>query len=388
VADLAGILGADRLTDDGGTPVLTPRDEAEVAVLLTAATREGLALRVRGGGTKPDWRPAPERCDAILSTAALTGIVDHQPGDMTLVARAGTPLADVQAAVAADERHRQRLMLDPVGGSAATLGGVLSTRAAGPRRHRYGTPRDIVIGARYVTGDGLAAKTGGTVVKNVAGYDVAKLLIGAHGTLAVLTEVAVKLHPVPDVERTLVLRTPDAAEAARFVDALRTAPVTPIVVDVRWPEGIVAVRIASTAAGADAQVALLHELAPLEELDAAAGDALLDNHLAFPFSGTGTGAVLGVGVRPTQLAPLLEAVAAAGGSFAGRAALVAGDVVLSDADPDRIARLVAAVRALGGNVTARRTAEAHRLAASTATAGVAQLEAAVHQRLDPAGVLA
>jgi glycolate oxidase FAD binding subunit len=341
---------------------------------------------VRGGGTKLDWRPAPERCDAILSTAALTGIVDHQPGDMTLVARAGTPLIDVQAAVAADDRHRQRLMLDPLGGPAATFGGILSTRAAGPRRHRYGTPRDIVIGARYVTGDGLAAKTGGTVVKNVAGYDVAKLLIGAHGSLAVLTEVAVKLHPIPDVERTLVLRTTDVGEAARFVSALRTAPVTPIVVDARWPEGLVAVRIASTEAGADAQVALLRDLAPLEELGAAAGDALLDEHLTFPFSGSG--AVLGVGVRPTDLAALLEAVAAAGGTFVGRAALVAGDVVLPDGDPDRIAQFVAAVRGLGGNVSARRTAEAHRLAVTAPAAGIAQLEAAMRERLDPAGVLA
>jgi len=386
VADLAGILGADRLTDANGTPVLTPRDAAEVATLLAAATRDGLALTVRGGGTKLDWRPAPTRCDAILSTAALTGIVDHQPGDMTLVTRAGTPLADVQAAVAAAEQHRQRLMLDPLGGSAATLGGILSTRAAGPRRHRYGTPRDIVIGARYVTGDGLTAKTGGTVVKNVAGYDVAKLLIGAHGSLAVLTEVAVKLHPIPDVERTLVLRTTDAAEVARFVSTLRTAPVTPVVVDVRWPEGLVAVRIASTAAGADAQVALLRELAPLDELDAAAGDALLDEHLAFPF--TGTGAVCGVGVRPTELVPLLDAVAAAGGAFVGRAALVAGDVVLPDADPDRIARFVDAIRALGGNVSARRTAEAHRLAAPAPAAGIAQLETTMRERLDPAGVLA
>ncbi|MGI9187046.1 MAG: FAD-binding oxidoreductase [Gaiellales bacterium] len=386
MADLASILGADRLTDHDGTPVLTPRDEAEVAALLAAATRDGLSLRVRGGGTKRDWQAAPERCDAILSTAALTGIVDHQPGDMTLVARAGTPLAAVQSAIAADDRHRQRLMLDSLGGDAATLGGILSTRAAGPRRHRYGTPRDIVIGARYVTGDGLAAKTGGTVVKNVAGYDVAKLLIGAHGSLAVLTEVAVKLHPVPDVERTLVLRTTDAGEAARFVAALRTAPVTPIVVDVRWPEGLVAVRIASTAAGADAQVALLHELAALDELDATAGDALLEEHLAFPFSGTG--AVLGVGVRPTDLAPLLAAVTAAGGAFTGRAALVAGDVVLPDADPDRITRLVSAIRALDGNVTARRTAEAHDLAAPVPTPGVALLDAAMRSRLDPAGALA
>ncbi len=386
MAELAGILGADRVSELDGIPVVTPRDEAEVATLLETATRDGLALTVRGGGTKRDWQPTPTRCDALLSTAALTGIVDHQPGDMTLVARAGTPLADVQAAVTGDARHNQRLMLDGVGGPAATLGGILSTRAAGPHRHRYGTPRDIVIGARYVTGDGLVARTGGTVVKNVAGYDVAKLLIGAHGSLAVITEVAVKLHPVPEVERTIILRSTDAATVARFVDALRSAPVTPTIVDVRWPEGVVAVRVASTAAGAEAQVALLRELAPLDELDAAAGETLVDEHLRFPFGGTG--AVLGVGVRPSDLAALLTAVAEAGGAFVGRAALVAGDVVLPDADPERIARLVAAVHALGGTVQARRTPAAHELATASPAPAIVTIERALRDRLDPAGVLA
>ncbi len=255
MTDLAGILGADRVTEAADMPVITPRDQEEVAVLLQAATRDGLALTIRGGGTKAGWRPAPDRCDALLATTALTGIVDHQPGDMTLVARAGTPIVKIQATVTSDATHRQRLMLDSVGGPAATLGGVLSTRAAGPRRTRYGTPRDIVIGARYVTGDGLIAKTGGTVIKNVAGYDVAKLLIGAHGSLAIITEVAVKLHPVPDVARTVVLHATSPAEVAEFVERIRTAPITPSALEVRWPEGLVAVRVESTAAGAAAQLA-------------------------------------------------------------------------------------------------------------------------------------
>ena len=374
MAGLAEILGADRLSEEHDTPVVTPRDQAEVAELLTAATRDGLALTIRGGGTKRNWRAAPARCDAILSTAALAGIVDHQPGDMTLVVRGGTPLVDAQAAVTGAAGHRQRLMLEPVGGPAATLGGILSTRAAGPLRHRYGTPRDIVIGARYVTGDGLAAKTGGTVVKNVAGYDVAKLLIGAHGSLGVITEIAVKLHPVPDVERMLALRSTDSAAVARFVLALSTAPVTPTLVEVHWPDGV------------DAQIALLRGLAPLDEVDAAAGEALLANQLALPFAGTGS--VFGVGVRPTDLAPLLDAVALVGGTFAGRAALVAGDVLLPDEDPDRSGRLIAAVRELGGTVQARRGAEAHRLATPAHAPGIAELEAAMREQLDPAGVLA
>jgi glycolate oxidase FAD binding subunit len=380
VADLAGILGADRLSDAHGMPVLTPRDAAEVSTLLETASKTGLALVVRGGGTKTSWRPTPTRCDAILSTAALAGIVDRQPGDMTLVAQAGTPLAALQAAVTSDATHRQRLMLDGVGGEAATLGGILATRAAGPRRQRYGTPRDIVIGARYVTGDGLTAKTGGTVVKNVAGYDLAKLLIGSQGSLAVITEVSLKLHPVPDAARTT-----DAAAVAAFVAAVRTAAITATVFDVRWPEGIVAVRIESTPDGAAAQVDLLHGFAQLQELSPEAGDALLEEHLNFPF--TGTGAVLGVGVRPEHLPTLLAAVAAVDGQFVGRATLVAGDIVLPDLDPERIGRVVQAIRDLSGNVQARRGDEAHRLAAPNAAPGAAIVEAAIKQQLDPAGVL-
>lgn len=385
MADLAGILGADRLSDECGTPILTPRDAAEVSTLLEAASKTGLALVVRGGGTKTNWRPEPTRCDAILSTAALVGIVDRQPGDMTLVAQAGTPLAALQAAVTGDATHHQRLMLDGVGGEHATLGGILATRAAGPRRQRYGTPRDIVIGARYVTGDGLAAKTGGTVVKNVAGYDVAKLLIGSQGSLAVITEVSLKLHPVPDAARTVILQTTAVAAVTDFVAAVRTAPITATVFDVRWPDGVVAVRIESTPDGAAAQIDLLGGFAALEELSSEAGNALLEEHLAFPFSGAG--AVLGVGVRPEHLGTLLTAIAAAGGLFVGRATLVAGDVVLPDLDPERIAQLVEAVRDMGGNVQARRGVETHRLATGAAAPGVASVEAAIKQQLDPAGVL-
>lgn len=374
--DLAAILGADRVADEAGTPVVTPRDADEVAEVLRAASRDGLALVVRGGGTKTGWRPTPERCDAILSTAALTGVVERHPGDMTLVARAGTRLVDLQAEVTGDTTHHQRLMLDGVGGEAATIGGIASTNAAGPRRHAFGTPRDIVIGARYVTGDGVAARSGGVVVKNVAGYDVGKLLIGARGSLAVITEIAVKTHPVPEAIRTVALRTDDADAAAAFVARIATAPVTPTAVEVRWPDGIVAVRIGSTEAGAAAQIELLRGIAPVEEID---GDALLEEHLALPFAGEGP--VLGVGVRPTELAPLLRLVADAGATFVGRAALVAGDVILPGGDPLPIAD---AVRALGGTVQAHRGPAPERVVAPA----VARVEAAMKQALDPAGVLA
>ncbi|MBM3681504.1 MAG: FAD-binding oxidoreductase [Actinobacteria bacterium] len=396
VEDLAADLGPDRVRpggpDDaigGRVPqaVAEPLSPAAVALVLARAGRDGLAVRVRGGGTKQAWSAPPARLDVVLSTRALHRLVDHAPGDMTCVAEAGMPLAALQVAISDVTTHRQRLMLDPPGGAGATLGGVLATAAAGPRRVRYGTPRDLVIGARYVTGDGLAAKTGGRVVKNVAGYDVAKLLIGSHGSLAVITEVALKLHPLPDAARTVVLREPDPDRAAAFCDAVRGAPVTPALVEAAWPEGLVLVRVESTAEGAAAQVERLRDLGPIQELDEPAADALAADLAGRAWAGTGP--VLAVGVVPDRLPGLLRAAAAAGATLVVRAPVCAGELGLPDDDPERAARVVGAVRALGGSVQLRRGGEALRaLVHDEPGPAVRRLEAALKDGLDPHGVLA
>jgi len=396
VEDLAADLGPDRVRPGGPDDAiggLVPQAVAEplspeaVAHVLARAGADGLAVRVRGGGTKQAWSAPPARLDVVLSTRALHRLVDHAPGDMTCVAEAGMPLAALQAAIADGATHRQRLMLDPPGGADATLGGVLATAAAGPRRVRYGTPRDLVIGARYVTGDGLAAKTGGRVVKNVAGYDVAKLLIGSHGSLAVITEVALKLHPLPDAARTVVLREPDPDRAAAFCDAVRAAPVTPALVEAAWPEGLVLVRVESTEEGARAQVERLRGLGPVEELDDAAADALAADLAARAWSGSGP--VLAVGVVPDRLADLLRAARDAGATLVARAPVCAGELALPDDDPARAARLVDAVRALGGTLQLRRGGDELRALVRTAPEpAVERLEAALKDGLDPHGVLA
>jgi len=240
-----GVLDADRTRDEDGVPVLAPADAAEVAEVLRHATAHGLAVRVRGGGTKPEWGPAPTRVDAILSTERLARVIDHAPGDMTCVAEAGLRLADLQAAIADVTTHRQRLMLDPPGRAEATLGGVLATAAAGPRRVRYGTPRDLVIGARYVTGDGLAAKTGGRVVKNVAGYDVARLLVGSLGILGVLIEVSLKVVPRPATETTLSLECNQTTALQCFGDwNLKPWPISASA----WTEGRLFLRLSGAVA--------------------------------------------------------------------------------------------------------------------------------------------
>ncbi len=196
--------------------VVSPADEAEVASVLSAATARGLAVVARGGGTKLGWGSPPERCEIVLSTSRITGIVDHEPADLVCVVRAGTPLALLQETLAAAPGFSQRLMLDPPHGGAATIGGVVATAASGPLRTRFGTARDLVIGASFVLSDGTVGRSGGKVVKNVAGFDVAKLLVGSLGTLAVITEVAFRLHPVPDASRTVVLESRSTSELCGF----------------------------------------------------------------------------------------------------------------------------------------------------------------------------
>ncbi len=395
VEDLAADLGPDRVRPGGPedaigglvpAAVAEPLSPEAIALVLRRAGADGLAVRVRGGGTKQAWTAPPSRLDVVLSTTALDRLVDHAPGDMTCVAEAGMPLAALAAAISDVTTHRQRLMLDPPGGAAATLGGVLACAASGPRRTRYGTPRDLVLGARYVTGDGLAAKTGGRVVKNVAGYDVAKLLIGSHGSLAVITEVALKLHPLPDAARTAVLRTTDPAAAAAFCDAVRDAPVTPALVEVAWPEGVVMVRVESTADGADAQIAHLRGLADIEVPDETAADALAADLAARAWAGAD--AVLAVGVRPSRLADLLRLAAAHDAVLVVRAGVCAGELALPDADPERAGRVAAAVRALGGNVQVRRGDGLHAALTVDPDPALAGIEDALRRGLDPHGVLA
>ena len=395
VEALAADLGPDRVRPgcpDDAIGGLVPRAVAEplspeaIALVLRRAGTDGLAVRVRGGGTKQAWTAPPGRLDVVLSTCALDRLVDHAPGDMTCVAEAGMPLASLSAAIADVTTHRQRLMLDPPGGPEATLGGVLATAASGPRRVRYGTPRDLVLGARYVTGDGLAAKAGGRVVKNVAGYDVAKLLIGSHGSLAVITEVALKLHPLPDAARTVVLCTADADAAAAFCDALRDAPVTPALVEVAWPEGVLLVRVESTEEGADAQVACLRGIGPVEVLAETDADARTRELAGRAWAGDG--AVLAVGIPPARLADLLRLAAAEGCELVARATVCAGELRLPDADPERAARVAAGIRALDGNVQARRGDGVHAAVRAEPDPAAARIEAALKDGLDPHGVLA
>jgi glycolate oxidase FAD binding subunit len=191
----------ERCRVDGLIPdwIATPASEAEVAATLQTAASLGLTVTPRGSGSKVDLGNVPERLDMVLALERLNQVVEYVPADLTMTVQAGMPLAAVQALAA---QHGQMLPLDPPRGAQATMGGIVATATSGPRRMAYGSVRDLLLGTRVALADGRVIKTGGRVVKNVAGYDMNKLIAGSLGTLGVITEVTVRLRPRPEATAT------------------------------------------------------------------------------------------------------------------------------------------------------------------------------------------
>ena len=204
---------------DGRTPeaVVLPGSKEEVAAVLAVAGEAEIPVTPWGGGTKMGIGSPPARPGLVLSLRRLDRLLEHEPGDLTATAQAGMGLTAFQAALGA---RGQWLSLDPPYADRATLGGILATSAAGPRRHLYGTARDLLIGLTLVLADGAVVRGGGKVVKNVAGYDLPKLAIGSFGTLGVIVDATFKLRPRPEADRLAVIgfeRLKDAGQAARAV---------------------------------------------------------------------------------------------------------------------------------------------------------------------------
>ena len=220
----------------GRTPegVVFPGSVEEVAHVLALATEARVSVAPWGGGTKMALGTPPRELGIVLGLSRLNRLVEHEPGDLTATAQAGMPLGTFQAALA---EKGQWLSLDPGYADRATLGGVIATNAAGPRRHLYGTARDLVIGITVVTGEGRIVRGGGRVVKNVAGYDLPKLFIGSLGTLGVIVELTVKLRPLPEDDRALWANFPSLEAAADAVRALMTADLIPHSLELLDPHG-------------------------------------------------------------------------------------------------------------------------------------------------------
>jgi glycolate oxidase FAD binding subunit len=317
------------MTSTASSTVRRPTSVDEAAAVLHDS-RGGVLFR--GAGTKMSWAGRPHDPDLVLETAALDQLLEHNPADMTASVQAGMPLRALQDRLA---EAGQWLALDPpTEPDGATVGGLLATGESGPRRLRYGALRDLVIGLTLVLPDGTVAHAGGRVIKNVAGYDLSKLVSGSLGTLGLIAEVVLRLHPLPETTATVVVPSSVQEATARSL-ALLAGPLEPAAVD--WvgdprgggPPGRLAVRFEGTTAGVAAQTAALRE-----QLDGATPQALADAeeaalwreyaHAHRPESGQSTAFAGTLPSRLTDVATALAGAADAAGvdvSLASHAAL-------------------------------------------------------------------
>ena len=279
---------------------MRPESIQEAATLLRGLERP---IRPVGGGTKP-WIAA--RDEEPLETGGLNRIVEHNVGDFTAVLEAGVPFADAQAAFA---KHGQRLAWDPPIGSprGATIGGIVATADSGPLRHRYGGVRDLVVGTTVVLSDGTVAKSGGKVIKNVAGYDLAKLFAGSFGTLGLIASVSVRLHPLPERTATVSESFDDPDALLARVTEFARRPLEADCFDVVWEQAAGRILLQFSGASAAEQARRIGE--PAEH----------DWDTVRALQRSPDGAVLKVSGRPTDLPAVIRAAGDA--TVVSRAAL-------------------------------------------------------------------
>jgi glycolate oxidase FAD binding subunit len=203
-----------------GDPIeVSPANTNEISAILRYATENHLTVSPTGGNTKQAWSK-PVQANIKLNLTRLNQVLEHPWQDLTATVQAGCTWSTLQQTLA---QHNQFVALDPLWPKRATVGGILATNDSGALRHKYGSLRDLVIGMTLVLADGTIARSGGKVVKNVAGYDLCKLLTGSHGTLAIITEATFRLHPLPQHPQTFTVSAPQAAQLAPLMASIRAS---------------------------------------------------------------------------------------------------------------------------------------------------------------------
>jgi glycolate oxidase FAD binding subunit len=292
--------------------VAFPSSTDEASALLRTAAAHGLAVVPRGAGTGLGWGAPPTSCDLVIDMQAMDQVVEHAAGDLVARVQAGATMGHLASVLAS---AGQQLAVDAP--ADATVGGVVATGTAGPRRFRYGPPRDLLIGITAVRADGVVAHSGGKVVKNVAGYDLGKLFSGSQGTLGLITEATFRLHPLPAAEAWVTgdFEPADLGGAASAVASAAGSALVPSAVELQWTGPPVVLRVGVLLEGTPSGV---NERAKqMSELLAAAG-ATPTVAISETPSGWWDPGAPGTVVRITfwvaQLADVLEALAAAGAS--------------------------------------------------------------------------
>ena len=252
--------------------VYSPKTTEEAREVIEATAAETLSLGFIGGGTDVQLGAPMRQLDALLQTGGLSRVVEYAPADMIVTVEAGTTLAQLSETL---QQHSQRLPLDPPALDRATVGGVIAANSFGPRRARFGSVRDLLIGISIVRADGTLARGGGKVVKNVAGFDIPKLMCGSLGTLGLIVTATFRLHPLPEMEKTVLVPSRTAAQVRALVARLKAGQLEPtsiVALSAAAARFDVAVRFEGFGAGVTQQASRFAELQrregePCEQLD-------------------------------------------------------------------------------------------------------------------------
>jgi glycolate oxidase FAD binding subunit len=381
---------------DGVIPrqVALPESPEELAEIVADASRDRQLIVLRGGGSKLAWGRVPSRVDLVIGTEKLNRLLAHRHGDMTVTAQAGMPLAELNRMLA---EYRQYLPIESAFES-ATIGGIVATNDSGPTRHRFGTPRDLLIGVTLAMTDGRLVKAGGTVVKNVAGYDLGKLVSGSHGTLAAIVDATFKLLPIPLASTTLVATYADGKALAHDVTVLSGSQVEFCAFDMsvategRW---ILLMRMASSPAATAAQAAAARRLltSPTAAVSGEEEGSLWEEQIRAPWAQGGT--VVRLGWLPSKLpavAALLSRINQHGcqvSAFTGRA--IGSGLLRLEGDDEAIAVAIGVLRHSDnvGHVVVLRATPAlkSRVDVWGSASGTIDVARMLKHKLDPADVL-
>ena len=332
---------------DGVMPreIVEPASAEDVAAVLASASKQRSSVVIRGGGTKVGWGRTPSSLDVVLSTTRLNAVVAHEHADLTATVQAGARLDEVNHILA---RHGQWLPIESAF-DGSTIGGAIATNDSGPLRHRYGTPRDLLIGIRLALTDGRLIKAGGNVVKNVAGYDIGRLMSGSHGSLAAIVSATFKLSPIPGATQTLVATFDRADALVAAVSAVTGSQLEPAAVEI-WTGSSVGsgfsrtlgryellLKFESTPAALDTYVQRARALMPSADSQVVSSQSEVDlwrEHIRAPWRSRGM--VVRFGWLPASLGTVLAFVeelrnTVADAELVGRAALGSG-LLRIDAD--------------------------------------------------------
>jgi glycolate oxidase FAD binding subunit len=313
--DLRSIVGPEHIHSatpedavDEVTPqmVVEPANEQEVAGVLTVASRADLHVIPRGAGTKMNWGNPARGGEVILSIRRMNRVVEHAFGDMTATVQSGCSFKLLQDTLSA---HGQRVALDPLWPDKATVGGILATNDSGPLRVRFGSLRDLIIGVTLVLPDGTIAKSGGKVVKNVAGYDLPKLATGSLGTLGIITQAIFRLHPIPRESRTLTFSAPEMKTVTALMLAIQASKLVPTGLQLRMGQSSLCeldVRFEGTGVGCDSQKGQLLRMASgttkVSSLDS------VWNARESIWSGSSPAVISKFSLLPAELQPFVEQI--------------------------------------------------------------------------------